>query len=210
MSTGTAPWPHCPAGSLPRAGPGTAGSLTYVCPMARHGCQQSWAWPWGWPAGCMLTMVGRVAAGTRTCRDNACMATAWGSRGEAGAYALGIMAAGWVPEGGRSGCVTPSWPATALHLLVRHQATQLLVSSWWLGEPPELVLKPSLKEGVCELQLGGQCWQKLASPWPASPKGSSECWLQAGGKHAPRPQRTERLPRQAHQVPRSSIARECS
>lgn len=157
--------------------------------------------PWwaGWPQG-------QGPAGTMHAWPQP--GVSW--RGEAGAYALGIMAAGWVPEGSHPGCVTPSWPATALHLLVQHQATQLLVSSWWLGEPPELVLKPSLKEGVCELQLGGQCWQKLAPLWPASPKGSSECWLQAGGQHAPRPQRTEGLPRQAHQVPGSSIARECS
>jgi len=88
------------------------------------------------------------------------------------------MADGRVPEGSCPGCITPSWTATALHLLLRHQATQLLVSSWWLGEPPELVLKPSLKAGVCELQIGGQCWQKLALR-----KGSSECWLQVGGQH---------------------------
>lgn len=130
--------------------------------------------------------------------------------GEVGLYALGIVAAGHVPEGGRPGCVTPSWPAAALHLLMRHEATQLLVSSWGLGVPPELVLKPSLKEGVCELQVGGQCWQKLASLRPASPKGSSECWLQAGGQHALWPQQAGGLPKRARQVPVSSITQDCS
>lgn len=52
--------------------------------------------------------------------------------GKAGVYASGTTAAGRVPESGHPGCVTLSWPATALHLLW-HQATQLLVSSWCLG-----------------------------------------------------------------------------
>ena len=211
MSIGAGPQPCHPAGSLPGAGPGTAGYLRLP-----HGSPQLPA-----ELGLVMGLASWLHAhhGVQDgCRDKDLLGqrmhghslgVLW--HGEAGVYALGITAAGHVPEGGCPGCcVTPSWPATAFPLLVWHQATQLLVSSRWLGEHPELVLKPALKEGACELEVGGQHWQKLASPQPASPKGSSECWLQAGEQHAPWPQRTEGLPRQAHQVPRSSIARECS
>lgn len=184
--------------------------VTYVCPVAPCSCQQGWAWPWSWPAAAWsLWQVGgpqgRGPVGTTH---------AW-------PWPEGLMA--WQGGGVRirdySGWTCPrerpSWlchPILACHspssaLAPSHSAAGVLVV---LGEPPELVLKPSLKQGVCGLQVGGQRWQKWASLWPASPKGSSECWLQAGGQHAPCTQRTEGLPRQAHQVPGSSTAPECS
>lgn len=78
---------------------------------------------------------------------------AWQSRG----VHNGDYSSWMCPRGGCPDCVSPLWPATALRLLVQHQVMQLLVSLWWAREAPELVLKPSLKEEVCELQFGGHC-----------------------------------------------------